>query len=115
MPDPIPGPKLYQQRAMMAFPLLVQLAEAHQTISYSDLAENLEMHPRNLNYPLGCIGATLEKLAQLRNEGIPPIQYLVTNQKTGRPGCLQEHEFAAHIQNIFNYRRWREVLVALLH
>jgi hypothetical protein len=61
--EPIAGDKLYQHRARLALPLLVRQAEAGKPIIYSDLAEELGMpNPRNLNYPLGSIGSTIENL-----------------------------------------------------
>lgn len=67
------GDKLYQQRARKALPFLVRQAIVGETIFYSDLAEELEMpNARNLNYVLGCIGTTLEELAEETEEEIPP-------------------------------------------
>ncbi|WP_254318854.1 hypothetical protein [Vibrio cholerae] len=81
------GDKLYQQRARKALPFLVRQAIVGETIFYSDLAEELEMpNARNLNYVLGCIGTTLEELAEETEEEIPPIQCLVVNKATELPG-----------------------------
>ena len=85
--EPISGDSLYQLRARQALPLLVRQAEAAQQISYSHLAEELSMpNPRNLNYPLGSIGLTIENLSKAWKEKIPPIQCLVVNKSTGIPG-----------------------------
>lgn len=81
------GDKLYQKRARKALPLLVRQAVIGETIFYSDLAEELKMpNARNLNYVLGCIGTTLEELAEETEVEIPPIQCLVVNKATELPG-----------------------------
>ena len=84
---PIWGDKLYQARARIALPRLVQQANAGNPIVYSDLAAELKMpNPRNLNYVLGCIGKTLQELSKELDLSIPPIQCLVVNKNTGLPG-----------------------------
>lgn len=81
------GKKLYQKRAKKALPVLVRQAEAGKKIFYSHLAEELGMpNPRNLNYPLGSIGKTLQELGESWKEKIPPIQCLVVNKDTELPG-----------------------------
>lgn len=81
------GDKLYQSRARLALPLLVRQAKAEQHIYYSDLASELGMpNPRNLNYPLGTIGDTMNKLGEEWGIKIPPIQCVVVNKSTGIPG-----------------------------
>ena len=44
-------------------------------------------NPRNLNYVLGCIGASLLDLAKLWKKDVPPIQFLVVNKATMLPCC----------------------------
>jgi len=128
---PIDGTDLYQERARIAFPILVRQAETGQTIIYSSLAEEMGMrNPRNLNYVLGCIGQTIEGLNNKtrKEEKIPPIQCLVLNKNTGLPGegiswFLTDKEiFSALPKNkkrevvkgeltrIFAYPYWNEVL-----
>ncbi len=130
--EPISGDQLYQQRARMALPLLVRQANAEEKIFYSDLAEELGMpNPRNLNYPLGSIGQTLQRLSKAWKDEIPPIQCIVVNKNTGLPGpgigwfLDSRDDFASlpkarqraivnyHLGRIFTYPRWREVLAAL--
>jgi hypothetical protein len=130
--EPIAGDALYQKRARLAFPLLVRQAEAGKPITYSDLAEELGMpNARNLNYPLGSIGSTIENLSKAWKEKIPPIQCLVVNKNTGIPGegvgffLRQWGNFAALPRRrqkeivagahalIFAYPRWEEVLKAV--
>jgi len=83
----IHGNKLYQERARKALPILVRQAKASEKIFYEDLAEELGMpNPRNLNYPLGSIGKTLQEIGKSWKEKIPPIQCLVVNKNTGLPG-----------------------------
>ena len=81
--EPISGDKAYQVRARAAFPLLVRQAQAGVPVFYSDLAEELGMpNPRNLNYVLGSIGQSLERLSKAWKTKVPPIQCLVVNKST---------------------------------
>jgi len=126
---PISGDKLYQQRARRAFPILVRQAFAHQPIYYSDLADELNMpNPRNLNYVLGSVGSTVQRLSKEWGEEIPPISCLVINKTTGLPGegvgwfIDDKNAFAKlplkqkraivgiELQKIFAYPRWLDVL-----
>lgn len=130
--EPISGDKAYQVRARAALPLLVRQAEAGAPVFYSDLAEELGMpNPRNLNYVLGSIGQSLERLSKAWKTKVPPIQCLVVNKSTGLPGegigwfLVKEEDFAtltlrqkraiveAELQHVFSYPRWQEVLNAL--
>lgn len=130
--EPIPGNKLYQQRAQRAFPILVRQAFANQPIYYSDLANELGMpNPRNLNYVLGSIGQTVQRLSKKWGEEIPPISCLVVSKTTGLPsGGLRwlvgdKNAFAKlplkqrraivniELQKIFAYPRWLDVLHTL--
>lgn len=81
------GNKLYQRRAREVLPILVRQAKAGQPIYYEDLANEVDMpNPRNLNYPLGCIGDALNDLSDEWEDKIPHIQALVRNQHTDLPG-----------------------------
>jgi hypothetical protein len=81
------GQKLYQQRARQALPILVRQARAKKSITYEALAEEMGMpNPRNLNYPLGCVGDALDALAKEWEDEIPHIQALVVNKSTRQPG-----------------------------
>ncbi|TKA88880.1 hypothetical protein FAZ79_08365 [Guyparkeria sp. SB14A] len=130
--EPISGDKAYQVRARAALPLLVRQAEASAPLFYSDLAEELGMsNPRNLNYVLGSIGQSLERLSKAWKSKVPPIQCLVVNKSTGLPGegigwfLVKKADFAtlplrqkraiveAELQHVFSYPRWHEVLEAL--
>ncbi len=126
---PLWGNKLYHERARAALPLLVRQAKAGVSITYGSLAKELGIpNPRNLNYPLGSIGASLEQL----DPDIPPIQALVINKTSGLPGSgigwflhhskadfarlsrqqkLQKVK-AAHF-DIYAYQHWDKVLRAL--
>lgn len=127
--EPISGDKLYQERARAALPLLIRQAQAGVPIYYSDLAQELGMsNPRNLNFVLGSIGQSLERLSTLWNEKIPPIQALVVNKNTGLPGegigwfLVKKEDFSAlpmrqkraiieaELQHVFLYQRWKDVL-----
>lgn len=129
---PIIGNGLYQRRARLAFPLLVRQARSRTAVTYTDLADELGMpNPRNLNYPLGSIGRTIENLSKKWKEKIPPIQALVVSRNTGLPGegigfflrdwgdfgeltRRQQREIVAGAHSmIFAYPRWDEVLEAV--
>ncbi|EHM3440633.1 hypothetical protein K2B09_003042 [Salmonella enterica subsp. enterica] len=130
--EPILGDKLYQIRARKALPLLVRQAEARIPISYSDLAEELGMpNPRNLNYVLGSIGQSLERLSTLWKDKVPSIQCIVVNKNTRLPGegigwfLIKKEDFAklpllrkreivdAELQHIYSYPNWRKILEVL--
>ncbi|MCB9943492.1 MAG: hypothetical protein H6851_07720 [Geminicoccaceae bacterium] len=85
------GDKLYQTRAKAALPILVRQAASRKPIFYEALAGELGMpNPRNLNYVLGCVGTTLQRLSRKREwDGgkIPHIQSLVINQQRRLPGA----------------------------
>lgn len=123
------GDKLYQVRARNAFPILVRQAKAHEIISYTDLAEELNMpNARNLNYVLGYIGKAIKRLNRGRVNKIPYINFLVVNKYTELPGkgafgflkykkrfnqgtlkarkALQE----TVLSDIFNFNDWDRVL-----
>lgn len=124
------GDELYQQRARAALPLLIRQAKAQQTIFYADLAEELGMkNPRNLNFVLGSVGRTLQKLTRTTGTSIPPIQCLVINQASRLPGegvgvFISSEDFKrmtrrqqrlvveAQLQTIYAYAGWRAVLEA---
>lgn len=127
--EPLPGNKLYQQRAMQAFPILVRQAFANQPIYYSDLANELGMpNARNLNFVLGSIGQTVNILARKWGEEIPPITCLVINKTTDLPSggvawfihdpqafdkmpLKQKRAVVAiELQKIYAYPRWLDVL-----
>jgi len=81
------GPKLYQERARVVLPILVRQAEAKHPVFYEALAQEVGMpNPRNLNYPLGCIGRTLNNVGKEWGSDVPPIEALVVNQETRLPG-----------------------------
>lgn len=122
------GPKLYQQRAREVLPILVRQAEARQPVFYLALAQEVAMpNARNLNYVLGCIGRTLNELAEEWEDHVPPIEALVVNQQTRLPGpgfdgFLTEQDeswttkaerralIEAHWARIYAYPYWRDVL-----
>lgn len=130
--EPISGDKAYQIRARAALPLLVRQAKAGVPVFYSDLAEELGMpNPRNLNYVLGSIGQSLERLSKIWKVKVPPLQCLVINKNTGLPGegigwfLVKKEDFSAlplrqkrviveaELAHVFSFSRWDEVLKAL--
>ncbi|MXR38145.1 hypothetical protein [Craterilacuibacter sinensis] len=126
------GSKLYHERARAALPILVRQAEAGQSLSYSDLATELEMpNARNLNFVLGSVGETLDELSKSWPQRIPPIQCLVVNKQTGLPGdgvswflvdkagytklplSQKRTVLKGELSHVFAYPGWRHVLAAL--
>lgn len=127
--------KTYGKKAL---PILVNLAENHKSTSYTELAimmlkDRKYAHP--LMSALGRLGHALESLnaAEPKKFGkIPPIQLLVCNESTGRPGnlalnflglkksetdkmskaLLDTVVLRAH-QSVFAYQHWQYVLKAL--
>ena len=127
--------KTYGKKAL---PILVNLAENHKSTTYTDLAMMM-LRDRKYAHPLmsalGRLGCALESLnaAEPKKFGkIPPIQLLVCNESTGRPGnlalnflgfkksetdkmskaLLDTVVLRAH-QSVFAYQHWQYVLKAL--
>jgi hypothetical protein len=123
------GEKPYQLKARLALPLLVRQAMSQEQIFYGPLARELGVpNPRNMNYILGSVGTTLERLGQEWGKPIPPIQSLAINQTTQLPGkgfieglsdvtSLTRQQRAAVIKaqhaDVFAYPSWHAVLKAL--
>lgn len=122
----------YQVFGRKALPLLVRQAEAGHTIFYSSLSQEIGMlNPRNLNYPLGSIGKSLEELSIVWGEKIPPIQCLVLNKETLLPSegvgwfSIKKEDFSAlsrpqqleivrnELAPVFAYQNWHKILDAL--
>ena len=75
------GSKFYQERAKRALPILVAQAKARHTITYGQLASELDMpNPRNLNNVLGAVGTELTKLSREWGEKIPPLTCIVVDK-----------------------------------
>ena len=125
------GDKLYQQRARAVLPILIRQAKAKKPIYYETLAQEMGMpNPRNLNYPLGCIGDALNALAEEWGSEVPHIQSIVVNQATDLPGpgfdgFLTSQGFAWETKDerravietywakVTSYPYWNDVLEAL--
>jgi hypothetical protein len=138
MSDYFTGSEWSQTYAKKALPVLVNFAERGKSLSYMDLAKLLlgdKKYAYALMAALGRLGKALRSLskAEAKSLGkIPPIQLLVCNQRTMRPGNLalgfleirksladqmSKHELdsvvrVAH-QRIFSYPSWHGVLKAL--
>ncbi len=127
------GDKLYQCRARDALPILIRQALSRKPIFYEALAAELDMpNPRNLNYVLGSIGATLNELSRDPDWGdIPHIQSLVINQHRRLPGSgfegflatrMKEYQklslaekrsyLDAYWHDVYAYPYWGDVLEA---
>jgi len=110
LPDNRPGnEKLFQTRAKLALPILIEYAKRKATITYSELAELIGMtNPRNLNRILDAIGSVINMLNAVAPR-IPHVQSLVMNKQTGRP----DEEVARHLEG-FNPRFSSEEIRTLL-
>lgn len=122
------GSKLYQKRAKQALPLLVAQAKARNTITYGQLALEMDMpNPRNLNHVLGTVADELIVLSKKWKQTIPPINCLVINKqkKTPQRGigfhmsldkfkklsrARQEEALHDLDRDIWDYPRWDDVL-----
>jgi len=138
MSDYFVGSEWANAYAKRALPVLINFAESGRPTTYTELAIILlgqEKYAHPLMSALGRLGYALEALsdAKLKKfDNIPPIQLLVCNQKTRRPGNLALNflgfkktetdrmskqkldslVLAAH-HKIFAYERWHDVLTAL--
>jgi hypothetical protein len=137
MRDYFAGSAWSKTYGMRALPILVNLAENHKSTTYTDLAMMI-LRDRKYAHPLmsalGRLGHALESLsaAEPKEFGkIPPIQLLVCNESTGRPGnlalnflglkkseadkmskaLLDTVVLRAH-QRVFAYQHWQHVLKA---
>lgn len=122
------GSKRYQKRARLALPLLIAQAKARNTITYGQLALEMDMpNPRNLNVVLGVVGTELKNLGRDWNEEVPPLTCLVLNKhkKTPQRGIqfhmppeefrklspVSQEEILRHLnRDIWDYPRWDDVL-----
>ncbi len=102
------GTKTSQQRARTALSILVRQAEARQTMFYGELAREMGIpNPRTLNHPLGSIGRALQDLGRRRGRPVPPIQALVINKSSKRPGA--GFAFFAPDAKDFDQAKWRKL------
>ncbi|WP_339747731.1 hypothetical protein [uncultured Rubinisphaera sp.] len=123
------GDKLYQLRARQVLPLLVRHALAQTNVEYGPLSKEMGMpNARNLNYVLGSVGITLERLSQKWGRPIPPIQSLAVSKNSGLPGMgffegftkiespTRQNRMAIlneYYGKIYAYSDWLKVLEAL--
>jgi hypothetical protein len=132
------GSKWARETAKKALPVLVNFAENRRATTYTELAKLL-FNDKKYAFPLmaalGRLGKSLESLSQAEPGTfgkVPPIQLIVCNQKTRRPGnlslsflgarksvadAMSKSELnllvrGAH-QTVFDYPRWQEVLRTL--
>ena len=102
------GTETSQQRARTALPILVRQAEARQTMFYGELAREMGIpNPRTLNHTLGSIGRALQDLGKRRGRPVPPIQALVINKSSKRPGA--GFAFFAPDAKDFDQAKWRKL------
>jgi hypothetical protein len=138
MSDYFSGSEWARENAQRALPVLVNLAESGKATTYTELARTLlgdEKYGHPLMSALGRLGHALETLNETEPKKfgkIPPIQLLVCNKKTGRPGNLglnflgfkksETDKMSSALLNtivsdahrrIFAYPNWRYVLKAL--
>ena len=68
------------ERAARAWPILVRSAGKRETITYGQLAVQMDSHPRVCSYYLNIIQD------YCKDNKLPLLQSLVVNQSTGLPG-----------------------------
>lgn len=73
---------LHQQRARRAWPILIRTARTRERLlTYGQIGAMIGVHHRVCSYFLGMIQN------HCRNAGIPALQVLVVNARTGLPGA----------------------------
>ena len=114
----------YQKSARAAFPILIQLAKAKETITYAELGEKINLS-KPIVYvvgePLGSIWTTLYELQEEWKEqghlvDIPCLTWIVVRKDTGRPGYddISQSEFEVEREKIFNFPLWTSVYEAIV-
>ena len=137
----INGDELYQVLARKALPILVRQAKAQQTITYTDLADELEMlSRRDSDYNLWGkwgnilweIGNALKKLEKILRRSIPLINVIIIRKDDLLPGkdidifltdrdqfknCSNKKEKRLlqdkYLQELYNFQDWDKVLLTL--
>lgn len=135
----INGDMLHQRLAKAALPILVNMAHAGQTISYSKLAEELTLldlhdnpiHHRIIGRVAGRIADAMIVLSKEWEEPVPPLSTLVINKNSDKPGegvnyfleqyfgkdAIKEEYRDEYVELarglVFDYGHWYEVLEAL--
>lgn len=104
----------YHQEALAALPLLLRQAEADEPIKYGSLAVELGMpNARNLNYPLGSIGTTLQQLGGRRTSARSPASAIAAKAQSalssrdlaGRK-CARIGHWLSGENTTFNHAVW---------
>ena len=137
--EAIHGDMLNQRLAKAALPILVNIAQAGETIFYSELAEELTLlnlhdkpiHHRLIGKVAGCIADALIALSTDPEDPIPPLSTIVVSKGDESPGngvnYFLEQYFGKNATNedrreqfvemarnlVFEYDRWDEVLEAI--
>jgi putative restriction endonuclease len=104
---PMPGEHVNQyERAFRAWPLLTATAERRSTITYAELADHLDIHPRPIRYVLAVIQDWCLR------EKKPPLTILVVSQSRGRPGqgfiAWDVNDLDEGYQQVYSFR-WSEL------
>jgi hypothetical protein len=72
----------HRERARKAWPILAETAlHKGKPLTYGQLCKKLGLHHRSARWFLG------ELQTYCKKEGLPPLQALVVNKKTGLPGA----------------------------
>lgn len=94
------------ERAFRAWPLLTATAVKRSTITYVELAENLQMHPRPIRFVL----APIQEWCL--HEKKPPLTILVVNQRWHRPGegfiAWDVNDLEEGYEQVYSFR-WSDV------
>lgn len=113
------GDEEHQVVARKALPILIELAKAGETITYSTLADKLEIEAFGppMSQMLRSIVKTLYELGEVWQEDLPYLTALVVKQSTGYPSFptgIRDEVFDAEFERIHNYPKWDAVQHTLL-
>ena len=113
------GDEEHQVVARKALPILIELAKAGETITYSTLADKLEIEAFGppMSQMLRSIVKTLYELGEEWQEDLPYLTALVVKQSTGYPSFppgIPNEKFDAEFKRIYNYPKWDAVQHTLL-
>jgi len=92
LPNALKGDRWTEKTARAILPLLVQLAQRRQTITYGRLDLEIQdrgwghhVHHAKYGWPAGAVGDAIAEMEQDWGKPIPPINALIVNGTTGLP------------------------------
>lgn len=95
-----------EQRANLAWPILVECAAQNETITYSNLAKKLDLHHRAMSHILGVIQS------YCISENLPPLTILVVSKSAKIPGngfiAWDIDDMNAGLQEVYQFK-WSSI------